>query len=100
MALFTILNSKLVSEEANKYFTLQRKEELRKLWTRLQPTITILTNVSMPKKILNLVTPHTDSYEDEDSFAFDSSPTHLCRKDHNSKNTPYVSKFLEMFNLP
>jgi hypothetical protein len=54
----------------------------------------------MPKKILNLVTPHTDSYEDEDSFAFDSSPTHLCRKDHNSKNTPYVSKFLEMFNLP
>jgi hypothetical protein len=31
MALFTILNSTLVLNEANKYFMLQRKEELGKL---------------------------------------------------------------------
>jgi hypothetical protein len=31
MALFTILNSKLVLDETNKYFMLQRKEELGKL---------------------------------------------------------------------
>jgi hypothetical protein len=31
MALFTILNSKLVLDEANKYFMFQRKEELGKL---------------------------------------------------------------------
>jgi len=30
MALFTILNSKLVLDEANKYFMLQRKDELGK----------------------------------------------------------------------
>jgi hypothetical protein len=79
---------------------LQRKEKLGKLWARLQPTITIPTNVSLPKKILDLVTPHTDSYEDKNSLAFDNSPTHLCRKEHNSQNSPYVSRFLEMFNLP
>jgi hypothetical protein len=31
MALFTFLNSKFFSKEANKYFILQRKEELGKL---------------------------------------------------------------------
>ncbi len=103
MALFTILNSKLVLDETNKYFMLQRKEELGKLWARLQPTIIILTNVSFPKKILDLVTPHIDSYENEDSLTFDNSLINLCRKDHNSQNlpqnSPYVGRFLEMFNL-
>jgi hypothetical protein len=31
MALFTVLNSKLVSKEANKYFMFQIKEKLGKL---------------------------------------------------------------------
>jgi len=31
MALFTIFNFKLILDEANKYFMLQRKEELGKL---------------------------------------------------------------------
>ncbi len=88
MALFTILSPKLVFEEANKYIMLQWKEKLKKLWTRLQPTITILANVSFPKKIIYLITPHIDLYEDENSSAFDSSPIHLCRKDHNSQNSP------------
>ncbi len=79
----------------------QRREELGKLQTRFQPTTTILANVNPPKEILDLTTPHGDSHEDEDSLAFDSSPTHLCREDHNSqKNSPYVGRFLEMFDVP
>ncbi len=57
---------------------------LGKLRTRLQPTIIIPANVSLPKEILDLTTPHGDSHEDEGSLTFDSSPTHLCRVDHNS----------------
>ncbi len=79
MALFIVLSFKFVFEEANEYIMLQRKEKLGKLLTKLQPTIIILANVSFPKKIIYLITPHIDSYEDEDSLTFDSSPTHLCR---------------------
>ncbi len=52
-----------------------------------------------PKEILDPATSHGDSHEDEDSLAFDSSPTPLCREDHNSQNSPYVCRFLEMFDL-
>ncbi len=55
--------------------------------------------ISPPKEILDLATPHGDSHEDEDSLAFNSSPTHLCKEDHNSQNSPYVGKFWEMFDL-
>jgi hypothetical protein len=80
-----------------------RREKLGNLEARFQPTTTILANVSPPKEILDLATPHDDSHENEDSLTFDSSPTHLCRADHNSQNSPqnspYVGKFLEMFDL-
>lgn len=89
----------LVSKEAKEYFVVQRREKLGKLRTKLQPTITILTNVNIPKEILDPTTPHNDSHEDEDSLTFDSSPTHLYKKDHNSQNSPYVDRFLKMLDL-
>ncbi len=66
----------------------QSREELGKLRTKLQPIITILTNVNIPKEILDPTTLHNDSHEDEDSLTFDSSPIHLYRKEHNSQNSP------------
>jgi hypothetical protein len=100
MTLFIVLDSKLVSKEVNEYFMFRKREELGKIQARLQPTTTILANVSPPKEILDLTTPHGDSHEDEDSLAFDSSPAHLCKEDHNSQNSPYVGRFLETFNVP
>jgi len=50
----------LVSKEAKEYFVVQRREKLGKLRTKLQPTITILTNVNIPKEILDPTTPHND----------------------------------------
>jgi hypothetical protein len=81
----------------------RRREELGRLQARLQPTTTIPTNVSAPKEILDLATPHDDSHENENSLTFHGSPTHLCRVDHNSQNSPqnspYLGRFLEMFDL-
>jgi hypothetical protein len=54
--------------------------------------------INPPKEILDPTTPHGDSHED--SLAFDSSPTPLCKEDHISQNSPYVSRFLEMFDIP
>ncbi len=55
--------------------------------------------INLPKEILDPITPHGDSHEDENSLTFDSSPTPLCREDHNSQNSPYLNRFLEMFDL-
>jgi hypothetical protein len=78
----------LVSKEAKEYFMVQSREELGKLRAKLQPIITILTNVNIPKEILDPTNPHNDSHEDEYSLTFDNSPIHLCKKDHNSQNSP------------
>jgi hypothetical protein len=90
MALLIILGLRfrVVSKEAKEYFMVWRREKLGKLRAKLQPTITILTDVNIPKEIFNPTTPHSDSHEDENSLTFDSSPTHLYKKDHNSQNSP------------
>jgi hypothetical protein len=99
MALFIVPNFEFFLQVAKEYFKFWRREELRKLQARFQPTTTIPTNVSVPKEILDLTTPHDDSHENENSLTFDGSPTHLCKTDHNSQNSPYLGRFLEMFNL-
>jgi hypothetical protein len=88
MALFIILDFEFVSQVSKEYLMFRRKEELGKLQARLQLTTTIPTKISDPKEILDLATPHDDSHENEDSLTFDSSLIHLCRLDHNSKNSP------------
>jgi len=103
MTLFIVPDSELVCKEVNEYFMFRRREKLGKLQARLQHTIIILANVSLPNEILDLTTPHGDSHEDENSLTFDSSPIHLCKEDHNSQNSPhnspYVRRFLEMFDV-
>jgi len=62
---------------------------------RFQPTTIIPTNVSPPKEILYLATPHGDSQENENLLIFDSSPTHLHRKEIiNSQNSPQNSPYV------
>jgi hypothetical protein len=80
MAFFMVLDSTFVLEEAKEYFMFQKREELGKLRMRFQPTTIIPTNVSISKEILYLTTPHGHSQENENSLAFDNSPTHFAMR--------------------